>query len=78
MPDHIGQRGMAAGIDLARGGDVRNADIGEFAIGEVRAEVAEAAVAAADEYLQAALRGFRVDRLRRLVAARQRIAKLVE
>src|SRR2546426_1337125 len=55
-----------------------HAAVGEPAVGELRAGMASAAVALADEDPQAALRRERVARGRGIVAAPQRIAEVVE
>src|SRR5262249_7853607 len=69
---------VAARIDLLVLQEKRNSRIGELAVGERRSEVADAAVALADEGAQPALRGERVALHRGRVVLRQRVAELVE
>src|SRR5918993_2652072 len=67
--------GMPARVHTSRCDEERDAGIGELAVGEMRPEVAGAAVALADEDLQPALGGFRIaGRL----SAREGVPKFVE
>src|SRR5688500_9878714 len=66
---------MASGIDATRRGEKSDSGVGEFAVGEVRPEVAGATVAFADKDLQPALCALRIARV---LATRQCIAKFVE
>ena len=69
---------MPAGIHPAGFDEVRHAGIGELAVGEGRAEVAESAVAPADEEAKAALGGSRVAGLAGRIALGQGVAEVVE
>ena len=69
---------IAALVDAARFGKMRQADIVEFAIGEIRTEMAQVAAPLADKQFQAAFRRFRIGRDARRVFRRQRIAEFVE
>src|SRR2546425_3785270 len=85
---HVAQRREAAVVHVRRSarhvaqpGDADEegrAAVGESAVGELRAGMAGAAVALADEDPQAALRRERIARGRGIVAALQRIAEVVE
>jgi len=69
--------GVASRVDAA-GNEERHADVAELAVGERRPEVADAAVALADEDPQPALRGQRIARRGGAVAAQERVAEFVE
>ena len=69
---------MPAGIDPARFDEMRHAGIGELAVGEGRAEMAEGAVAPADEQFEAAPGRGGIARLAGGVVARERVAEIVE
>ena len=73
-----GDAAVPPGIDPAFLGEMRYADILELAAREVGAEVADVAVALADEDLKTSLRGERVTGHRLRVATLERIAKVVE
>src|SRR5207344_401985 len=69
---------VPARVDLARTNEKTNAGIVEFAVGERRPDVAGVARAPADEKAESPLRGFGIARHRGPVAARERVAELVE
>ena len=69
---------VAPPVETSVGAAHRDADLVELAVAELRSEVAQAALAAADEQPQSAFRRFRIAGLYRPVAARQRIAEIVE
>ena len=69
---------MPAGIDPAGFDEVRHAGIGELAVGKGRAEMAEEAVASADEQAQSARRGGGIPGLAGRIVARQGVAEIVE
>ena len=69
---------MPAGIDPAGLDEMRHTGIGELAVGEGRAEMAEGAVAPAHEQAQAAPGGGGVAGLAGRIVARERVAELVE
>ena len=69
---------VAPGIDAPRRDEERHAGVGELAVGELRTEMADAAVALADEDPQAAPRRERIARGRGIVAALQRVAEVIE
>ena len=69
---------MPAGIDPAGFDEMRHAGIGELAVGEGRAEMAEGAVAPAHEQAQAAPGGGGIAGLAGRIAARERVAEIVE
>ena len=69
---------MPAGIDPAGFDEMRHPGIGELAVGEGRAEMAEGAVAPADEQAQAALGGGGIAGPAGRIVARERVAKIVE
>ncbi len=69
---------MTPGIDAAAGDEEGHPGVVELAVREGRAGVAGAAVAFADEDAQAALRRLRIARHRARVAARERVAEIVE
>src|SRR5436309_1318460 len=83
---HVAQRCEAAVVHVRRGprhvAQSRDAEahaaVGDPAVGELRAGMASAAVALADEDPQTALRRERVARGRGIVAALQRVAEVVE
>src|SRR5258706_45355 len=69
---------VPAGIDFSVLQEEGDAGIGEFAVRERRSEVADAAIALADEGLQPALRGEGIAGHRSGVVPLQRVAELVE
>ena len=77
LPDPV-DPAVAAAIDLARGEEKRNAGIGELAVRKQRTEMADVAIALADEEPQAASGADRIACGGVAVASRQRIAKGVE
>ena len=69
---------VPAGIDPAGLDEMRHAGIGELAVGKGRAEMAEEAVAPADEQAQAAHGGGGIAGLAGRIVARQGVAEIVE
>ena len=69
---------MPAGIDPAGFDEMRHAGIGELAVGKGRAEMAQGAVAPADEQAQAAPGGGGIAGLAGRIVARQGVAEIVE
>ena len=67
-----------AGVHAPRSREERDADVVELAVGEAGADVADVALAPADEEREPALRRERIARCGGVVAAGQRIAELVE
>jgi len=69
---------VAAGIDPPGFDEMRHAGIGELAVGEGRAEMAQGAVAPADEQAQAAPGGGGIAGPGGCIVARQGVAEIVE
>ena len=69
---------MAPGVHHPRPHEEAQADVGKLPVGEPGSAMAELAVAAPDEQLQAPLRGQRVAGCGGTVAPGQGVAKLVE
>ena len=77
-PAQFADAAVSAGIDPAGFDEVGHAGIGELAVGKGRAEVAEGAVAPADEEAKAALCGSRVAGPAGRIALGQGVAKVIE
>ena len=77
-PAQFADAAVSAGIDPAGFDEMRHAGIGELAVGKRRAEMAEGAVAPADEQAQAAPGGGRIAGPTGRIVAGQGVAEIIE